>query len=142
MFISFLWILYDIHEWITRLILRSTTKPYFLSPFIDSDIQRYIICITLSADKVLFNSITISHSFNVIPNDNIFPANRINPNLPFSFATFSFLVISALISFTLSSTLELIIITSYLDNTLFFIMSSFRHLDISLIPFIAGKNHN
>ena len=47
--------------------------------------------------KVLFNNITKSHNFKVIPSDNILPANNINPCLLFSFASISYLFISSLI---------------------------------------------
>ena len=91
-------------------MFKSTTNPNFLSEL--SVMHLYICCNTLSDDKQLFIKITKSHLFNVIPNVNILAARIIKPNLPFPFASISFLVMSFLISFTKSLLLLFIQIIS------------------------------
>ena len=90
----------------------------------------------------MFIRITKSHKFSVIPKVNIVPVKRIKPNLPFDFASISFLLISSLISFgNLSFLLErLIQSTSYFLSIKSSSINFLRHSDISLI-LSEGKNH-
>ena len=87
---SFLYIPYDTIVFKNLLIFKSITNPHFLDPSFFSVIHLNIICIILSGDNVLFINITTSHLSNVIPNDNIVPANKINPSFPSSVDSISF----------------------------------------------------